>query len=47
MLDRKKKKLVDIKTVGGYKWKMIFGRNASDTVENYKLQLGTYGLGVE
>ena len=47
VLDRKKKKLVDIKTVGGYKWKMIFGRNASDTVENYKLQLGTYGLGVE
>ncbi len=36
-----------IKTVGGYKWKMIFGRNASDSVENYKLQLGTYGLGVE
>jgi len=47
ILDLQKKKLVDIKTVGGYKWKMIFGRNASDAVENYKLQLGTYGLGIE
>ena len=38
ILDRKKKKLIDIKTVGGYKWKMIFGRNSNDSVENYKLQ---------
>jgi hypothetical protein len=47
ILDRKKKKLIDIKTVGGYKWKMIFGRDAKDSVENYKLQLGTYGLGIQ
>lgn len=47
ILDKEKCKLIDIKTVGGYKWKMIFGRNASDSVRNYKLQLGTYGLGIE
>ena len=47
VLDLEKKKLIDIKTIGGYKWQNIFGRNKTDSVHNYKLQLGTYAIGVE
>jgi len=33
----------DIKTCASYKWRMMFGRKASDSgSSNYKLQLGTY-----
>ncbi len=47
ILDKKEKKLIDIKTVGGYKWQMIFGRDKQDSISNYKLQLGTYGIGIQ
>tara|TARA_R110002020_G_scaffold139307_2_gene310134 strand:+ start:5008 stop:5733 length:726 start_codon:yes stop_codon:yes gene_type:complete len=47
VLDLKEKKLIDIKTIGGYKWKMLFGNNAKDKVTNYKMQIGTYGIGIE
>jgi len=36
-------KVMDIKTCASYKWRMMFGRNASPNGSpNYKLQLGTY-----
>ena len=41
--------LYDYKTVAAYKWSTKFGRkiNRNDTTDkNYKLQLGTYGLGI-
>ena len=40
--------LYDIKTCGGYAWKMKFGRNKKlDPSIHYELQLGTYGYAVK
>ena len=39
--------LYDLKTVASYPWMRKFGRNITDTSENYKLQLGTYGAAVK
>ena len=40
--------LYDIKTCGGWSWKMKFGRNKQiDTSIHYELQLGTYGYAVK
>ena len=39
--------LYDLKTVASYPWMRKFGRNITDTSENYKLQLGTYGTAVK
>ena len=40
--------LYDIKTCGGYAWKMKFGRNKKlDVSVHYELQLGTYGYAVK
>jgi|TARA_R100001530_G_scaffold27155_3_gene21760 hypothetical protein len=48
IFNRRTKQLTDIKTVGGYKWQKLFGRYGDHgTVENYKLQLGTYVMGLQ
>ena len=39
--------LYDLKTDASYPWMRKFGRNITDTSENYKLQLGTYGAAVK
>ena len=40
--------LYDIKTCGGWSWKMKFGRNKSiDPSIHYELQLGTYGYAIK
>ena len=39
--------LYDLKTVASYPWMRKFGRNITDTSENYTLQLGTYGAAVK
>ena len=42
--------LWDIKTAAAYKWTTMFGRKANriaGSSDNYKLQLGTYALGIE
>jgi len=42
--------LWDIKTAAAYKWTTMFGRKANRVAgssDNYKLQLGTYALGIE
>ena len=39
--------LYDLKTIGSYPWKRKFGLGQDDSFENYKLQLGTYGIAVE
>ena len=39
--------LYDLKTIGGFAWSKSFGRNITNDHENYKLQLGTYGLAVK
>ena len=42
--------LWDIKTAAAYKWTTMFGRKANRVAgasDNYKLQLGTYALGVQ
>ena len=42
--------LCDIKTAAAYKWTTMFGRKANRVAgssDNYKLQLGTYALGIE
>ena len=40
--------LYDIKTCGGYAWKMKFGRNKKlDPSTHYELQLGTYGYAIK
>ncbi len=40
--------LYDIKTCGGWAWKMKFGRNKKvDTSTHYELQLGTYGYAIK
>ena len=39
--------LYDLKTIASYPWMRKFGRNITDTSENYKLQLGTYGAAVK
>ena len=39
--------LYDLKTIGGFAWSKSFGRNIENGHENYKLQLGTYGLAVK
>lgn len=38
--------LYDIKTCNSWKWKMMFGRDGSESnsSENYAMQIGTYGL---
>ena len=47
--DEERVYLYDLKTIGSYPWKRKFGTSYSetDTFENYKLQLGTYGLAVQ
>ena len=47
--DEERVYLYDLKTIGSYPWKRKFGKSYSetDTFENYKLQLGTYGLAVQ
>tara|TARA_R100001594_G_scaffold6140_5_gene17949 strand:- start:295 stop:1083 length:789 start_codon:yes stop_codon:yes gene_type:complete len=43
-IEDRKVYLYDIKTCGGYAWKMKFGRNKKlDPSTHYELQLGTYG----
>ena len=40
--------LYDIKTCGGWSWKMKFGRNKKiNTSIHYELQLGTYGYAIQ
>ena len=39
--------LYDLKTIASYPWTRKFGRVQYDASENYKLQLGTYGIAVE
>ena len=39
--------LYDLKTIASYPWMRKFGRSITDTSENYKLQLGTYGAAVK
>ena len=40
--------LYDIKTCGGWSWKMKFGRNKQvNTSIHYELQLGTYGYAIQ
>ena len=40
--------LYDIKTCGGWSWKMKFGRNKKiNTCIHYELQLGTYGYAIQ
>ena len=42
--------LWDIKTAAAYKWTTMFGRKANRVAgssDNYKLQLGTYALGIQ
>ncbi len=47
--DEERVYLYDLKTIGSYPWKRKFGKsyNDSDSFENYKLQLGTYGIAVQ
>ena len=47
---RKEFTLYDLKTAAAYKWTTKFGRKqnrVADSDLNYKLQLGTYALGVK
>ena len=39
--------LYDLKTIGAFGWSKSFGRDIKNTNENYKLQLGTYGIAVK
>ena len=47
--DEERVYLYDLKTIGSYPWKRKFGKayGDSDNFENYKLQLGTYGIAVQ
>ena len=45
--DEERVYLYDLKTIGGYSWTKKFGRAKDDAFENYKLQLGTYGIAVK
>lgn len=46
--NKETKQLTDLKTIGGYKWQKLFGRYGdTSSVENYKMQLGTYAAGIE
>ena len=48
MTRERKVYLYDIKTCGGYSWKMKFGNNKKlNTSIHYELQLGTYGYAVK
>ena len=47
-ITKRKVYLYDIKTCGGYSWKMKFGRNKQlNTSVHYELQLGTYGYAIK
>ena len=39
--------LYDLKTIGAFAWSKSFGRDITNDHENYKLQLGTYGIAVQ
>ena len=39
--------LYDLKTIASFGWSKSFGRDITNDHENYKLQLGTYGLAVK
>ena len=46
--DNRKVYLYDIKTCGGYSWKLKFGRNKQFSPSiHYELQLGTYGYAIK
>ena len=47
-VDKQQIYLYDIKTCGGWSWKMKFGRNKQiNTSIHYELQLGTYGYAIQ
>jgi hypothetical protein len=49
MLDSNMFKVYDLKTVAAYKWTKKFGRKVNrevDSDRNYKMQIGTYALGI-
>ena len=39
--------LYDLKTIASFAWSKSFGRDITNDHENYKLQLGTYGIAVQ
>ena len=39
--------LYDLKTIASFAWSKSFGNNITNDHENYKLQLGTYGIAVQ
>ena len=39
--------LYDLKTIGAFAWSKSFGRDITNDHENYKLQLGPYGIAVK
>ena len=39
--------LYDLKTIASFAWSKSFGRDITNDHENYKLQLGTYGIAVK
>ena len=49
MLDDNMFKVYDLKTVAAYKWTKKFGKKVNrevDSDRNYKMQIGTYALGI-